>query len=192
MPRTGERGGAQTRARIAEVASGLFFERGFEAVTVAEVARAAGVSSVTVFKHFPTKEDLFLDRSEDAVALLREAAGADDVLAALHATARGLAADRHPLSGLDGQSVAFLRTVADSPALLARARAIAADLQAELTAALGDGGELLAAFFVAGYGVVLTATVRRLLAGESADALSEDHLARVEELFTALRGGVTG
>ncbi|HXR45446.1 MAG TPA: helix-turn-helix domain-containing protein, partial [Pseudolysinimonas sp.] len=73
MPRTGERGGPQTRARIREVANGLFIERGYDTVTVAEVARAAGVSSVTVFNHFPRKEDLFLDRTDDAVQLLRSA-----------------------------------------------------------------------------------------------------------------------
>jgi AcrR family transcriptional regulator len=71
MPRTGERGGPQTRARIAEVAARLFLDRGFDAVTVAEVAREAGVSSVTVFNHFPRKEDLYLDRAVDAVELLR-------------------------------------------------------------------------------------------------------------------------
>ena len=66
MPRTGSRGGPQTRAKIAEVAAGLFLEQGFDAVTVADIAKAAGVSSVTVFKHFPRKEDLFLDRQNEA------------------------------------------------------------------------------------------------------------------------------
>ncbi len=63
---TSDRGVPQTLARIAQVAAGLFLERGFDEVTVAEVARAAGVSSVTVFNHFPRKEDLYLDRSVDA------------------------------------------------------------------------------------------------------------------------------
>ncbi|MGH8916994.1 MAG: TetR/AcrR family transcriptional regulator, partial [Actinomycetes bacterium] len=69
MPRTSERGGPQTRARIAEVAAGLFVERGYDAVTVAEIARQAGVSSVTVFNHFPRKEDLYLDRADDAAEI---------------------------------------------------------------------------------------------------------------------------
>src|ERR1700712_2908479 len=73
MPRTSERGGPQTRARIVEASHWMFLERGYDTVTVAEVAREAGVSSVTVFKHFPRKEDLFLDRAEDAVELLRSA-----------------------------------------------------------------------------------------------------------------------
>src|ERR1700710_838384 len=102
MPRTDSRGGPQTRARIREVANQLFIERGFDAVTVAEVARAAGVSTVTVFNHFPTKEDLFLDRVDDAVELLRSAVenrGADvDVLTSLHTATMGLVDARHPLS----------------------------------------------------------------------------------------------
>ncbi|TQN44118.1 TetR family transcriptional regulator [Blastococcus colisei] len=50
---------AQTRARILEVARELFETCGFSAVTVAEVASAAGVSVQTVFNHFATKEELF-------------------------------------------------------------------------------------------------------------------------------------
>jgi AcrR family transcriptional regulator len=49
----------QTRELIADAAKRLFADRGFDAVTVAEVARAANVSEVTVFNYFPTKEELF-------------------------------------------------------------------------------------------------------------------------------------
>src|SRR3954454_4418432 len=99
MPRTGERGGPQTRAKISQVATRLFLERGFDAVTVADVAREAGVSSVTVFKHFPRKEDLLLDREVDAVELLRAAvqdrAPGADVLTALRDMAFHLVDTRH-------------------------------------------------------------------------------------------------
>src|ERR1700682_6221419 len=54
-----ERKKQQTREVIADAARGLFADRGFDAVTVAQVARAANVSEVTVFNYFPTKEDLF-------------------------------------------------------------------------------------------------------------------------------------
>jgi AcrR family transcriptional regulator len=53
-----ERKKQQTRELIAETARRLFAERGFDAVTVAQVAQAANVSEVTVFNYFPTKEDL--------------------------------------------------------------------------------------------------------------------------------------
>ena len=54
-----ERKKRQTRQAISEAARALFLERGFAAVTIAEVARAADVSEQTVFNHFRTKEDLF-------------------------------------------------------------------------------------------------------------------------------------
>jgi AcrR family transcriptional regulator len=200
MPRTGERGGPQTRARIREVANRLFLERGYDTVTVAEVAREAGVSSVTVFNHFPRKEDLFLDRTDDAVEFLRSAVrerdNGVDVLASLHEESVRLFDAHHPLSGVDERSTPFFRTVAESPALIARAREIASELQGILTNELendpafeGDA-TLFAALFIAGYSSVLVETARRLLAGESPSGMVDDHRARLERLFDALRGGV--
>lgn len=68
-----ERKKRQTRSLISDVASGLFVQRGFDNVTVAEVAEAAGVSAKTVFNYFPRKEDLFLDRYPEAVELVTRA-----------------------------------------------------------------------------------------------------------------------
>jgi AcrR family transcriptional regulator len=200
MARTDERGGPRTRARIAETAAGLFLERGFDDVTVAEIARAAGVSSVTVFKHFPRKEDLFLDRSSDAEELLRSAVrdrtSGMDVLDSLRARTERLVDDGHPLSGTDPRSVAFFITVAGSPALIARAREIAAELASTLAGELDDDpgfagdGQLLAVLFVAGYGSVLVRTARQLLAGETGPVLIADHRARLGLLFDTFRNGV--
>lgn len=68
-----ERKKQQTRQLIFETASRLFAERGFDAVTVAEVARAADVSEVTVFNYYPTKEDLYFGGMEAFEARLVEA-----------------------------------------------------------------------------------------------------------------------
>ncbi len=200
MPRTSERGGPQTRAKILAVANGMFTERGYDAVTVADIARAAGVSSVTVFNHFPRKEDLFLDRAVDAADLLRSAvrdrAPGVDVLTSLHHTAVRLFDDRHPLSGVNDRSVPFFRTVAGSPALIARAREIEADLErllAEEIAAdptAGDEATLLSALFCAGYRTVMMGSARRIIAGESPHDVVDDHRLRLEALFDALRHGL--
>lgn len=202
MPRSADRGGADTRARIAEHASGLFLEHGFDAVTVADVARAAGVSSVTVFKHFPKKEDLFLDRAGDAADLLRETVqdrgDGVDVVEALRAASMRLLDQRTPLSGTDPRSVPFFRTVAASPSLVARARELAAGLQrtlqAELEADEAFAGDavLLAALLIAGYAAAMTATARRVMAGEAFADLDAGHRARLERLFESLRPVAAG
>lgn len=56
-----ERRKAQTRAEIRAAAQQLFAQRGFDAVTIADVATAAGVAVQTVFNHFESKEALFFD-----------------------------------------------------------------------------------------------------------------------------------
>jgi AcrR family transcriptional regulator len=59
------------RQQLSDTAAQMFLERGFDAVRVAEIAEACGVSEKTVFNYFPTKESLILDRLEATVASLR-------------------------------------------------------------------------------------------------------------------------
>ncbi|MGO8686702.1 MAG: TetR/AcrR family transcriptional regulator [Candidatus Dormibacteria bacterium] len=54
-----------TRERIRTCALRLFQDRGYEATTVEQIAAAAGVSHMTVFRYFPTKEDVALSDSYD-------------------------------------------------------------------------------------------------------------------------------
>ena len=56
-----ERKRQETRARIVDAAAELFAERGFDAVSVMEIAKHAGVVEKTVFNHFPVKEGLVFD-----------------------------------------------------------------------------------------------------------------------------------
>ena len=59
------------RQQLSDTATRMFMEHGFDAVRVADVAEACGVSEKTVFNYFPTKESLVLDRLEATVASLR-------------------------------------------------------------------------------------------------------------------------
>src|SRR5882724_12414702 len=59
------------RQQLSDTATEMFVERGFDAVRVAEIAEACGVSEKTVFNYFPTKESLVLDRWDATMAALR-------------------------------------------------------------------------------------------------------------------------
>ena len=60
-----------TRQHLSDTATAMFLDRGFDAVRVADVAAACGVSEKTVFNYFPVKEALVLDRLEATLAALR-------------------------------------------------------------------------------------------------------------------------
>ncbi|HYQ41677.1 MAG TPA: TetR/AcrR family transcriptional regulator [Polyangiaceae bacterium] len=118
----------ETRQRLSDVATRLFYERGFETVTVEAIAAAAGVSKVTVFNYFTRKEDLFFDRQDEVQELLREALASmpkgESAIDALRRLVARLSAEKHPFSRIDGRTVEFFRVVAASPSLKARLREI--------------------------------------------------------------------
>jgi AcrR family transcriptional regulator len=63
------------RQMISDTATGMFLERGFDEVRVAEVAAACDVSEKTVYNYFPTKESLLLDREESTSEAIERALG---------------------------------------------------------------------------------------------------------------------
>ncbi|MCF3524646.1 TetR/AcrR family transcriptional regulator [Stenotrophomonas maltophilia] len=126
---------AQTRQAISDVATALIIRRGFEAVSMSEIAKAAGVSRKTVFNYFASKEDLVFDRDEEARALLREGMAARHgmtPLAAFQSLVRELLDSGHPLLRINSGAAAFWATVADSPVLVAHARRLQAQLTDDL------------------------------------------------------------
>ncbi|MEU7689572.1 TetR/AcrR family transcriptional regulator [Microbispora hainanensis] len=138
----------RTRRAISEVAIAMFLEHGFDQVGVAEIAAAAEVSKPTLFRYFPTKEDLVLDRIADhrgeAAAVVRARPAGRTPLDALHdAFMAGLDA-REPTTGLcDHPAVmAYHRLVFDTPSLASRvADYAAADTEAlaeAMSEALGE------------------------------------------------------
>jgi AcrR family transcriptional regulator len=186
----------RTRERIAAVAAALFLERGFDDVTVAEVAAQAGVSKVTVFAHFPRKEHLLLDREPEAAALVRAAvrdrAAGTGPVRALRRLATNLAEQRHPLSGLSTGASPFLRTFVSSPALLARGREMLFEVEQVLADALAQAPDpvaeprLLAALVIAAYRAVLTETAGQLLRGEPLPVVAAGHQRRLDQAFGML------
>src|SRR5947209_5183722 len=118
-----ERKKRETRQTIRQAALQLFGERGFEAVTVTEVAHAANVSQATVFNYFPTKEDLFYERMEDfedeLLAAVRTRRPGESVLSAFRdfvLDVSGVLAEDESTE----QLATFARIVLESPALLQR------------------------------------------------------------------------
>lgn len=117
----------ETRQRISDVATALFFARGFEAVTVDEIAVEANVSKVTVFNYFARKEELFLDREDDLKlgfvreALTRRPKGRP-LLEVLRGVVDTLREEKHPFVRFSSQTIGWWRVVAASPSLQARLR----------------------------------------------------------------------
>jgi AcrR family transcriptional regulator len=143
QPGLRERKKQQTRQLIAETARRLFSERGFERVTVAEIARAAEVSEQTVFNYFPTKEDLVYWRmesfEEELLATIREREPGEPVLAAFR---RFVLVPRGLLGRYDAEARERLadltRMIVASPALLAREQHIFAGYTASLAALIAE------------------------------------------------------
>ncbi|WP_088347526.1 MULTISPECIES: TetR/AcrR family transcriptional regulator [Rhodomicrobium] len=131
-----------TRQAISDAATRLFLERGFDQVTVDEIAAAADVGRMTVFNHFPRKEDMFFDRDAEGREILREAlrqrqAGIAPV-EALRLLAHRLVAERSPVLRFFAGSRAYIETIEASETLKARARAIQGELVQAVTAALAE------------------------------------------------------
>jgi AcrR family transcriptional regulator len=131
-----------TRRAISLAADRLFFERGFENVTVDQIAAAADVGRMTVFNHFPRKEDMFFDRDEEGRETLREALRQRDPritpIETLRLLAHRLLSEQVPYLEFSDRSQGFIATVAGSETLKARARAIRDELAQVAAVALAE------------------------------------------------------
>jgi AcrR family transcriptional regulator len=138
-----ERKKQQTRQLLTDTARRLFAERGFENVSVSEIARVADVSEATVFNYFPTKEDLVysgLEQFENALlAAVRERPAGETVIDAF---GRFILAPRGLFAAPDDQTahelLAVGRMIAASPALLAREEQIFARYTRALSRLIAD------------------------------------------------------
>jgi AcrR family transcriptional regulator len=115
-----------TRQAISDVATRLFIERGFDQVTIDEIANAADVGRMTVFNHFPRKEDMFFDREEEARALafetVRSRTPGSSPIEALGALAHQMIEQPSEAFPLFEDTRVFVETAQASETLKARAR----------------------------------------------------------------------
>ncbi|MEU5776754.1 helix-turn-helix domain-containing protein [Streptomyces venezuelae] len=189
---------------ISETAIALFLEKGFEKVSVAEVAATAEVSKPTLFRYFASKEDLVLHRfadHEDEAA--RTVAARPTGLTALDALHRHFLAglDRHdPVTGLnDAEGVlAFHRLLYGTPSLVARLHGYQNRSEQALATALRDahGGtplaaRLAAAQIIAVHRVLAEDNWRRVAAGEPVAEIEPEAVRSANTAFTDLRTGLT-
>jgi AcrR family transcriptional regulator len=204
QPGLRERKKQRTRELIAETARELFAERGFEEVTVAEIARAADVAETTVFNYFPTKEDLVYWRLESFEAALldaiRERAPGESALAAFSRFVleqRGLLAERD--SAAREQLAAVTRMIASSPALRAREQQVYARYTESLAALLAEeAGDATIEPWVAAnammgvHRALVDYTRERVIAGERSPRLARDVRAQGERALAVLEAGLGG
>ena len=175
-----ERRKQQTREAISDIATRMFAARGFDEVTIAQVAEAAGVAKMTVTNYFPRKEDLIFDRAEAVIRSLADVVTArapgESLLAAIRRDYAERVARADPTLGLS--SPEFARMIADSPVLASRAREmldrreqLLGDAIAAETGTDGPQERLVAVLLASVHRVLSAEACRRSLAGQAREEI---------------------
>ncbi|KWV29356.1 TetR family transcriptional regulator [Micromonospora rifamycinica] len=185
----------RTRDAIADVAITLFLARGFDQVSVSDVAAAAEVSKPTLFRYFATKEDLLLHRFADHLGeparVVRDRPPGVPPVEALHRHFRAGLDRCEPVTGLNDhpEVVAFHRLVFTTPSLAGRLLRYLEDDEDALAAVLDPGvrGRLLAAQVIAVQRVLARTNWQRIAAGRSARQVLPEAVADADDAFARLR-----
>src|SRR5580692_661837 len=184
------------REEIADRAMQLFVTRGFDHVTVAEVAAAAGVSEKTVFNYFPTKEDLFFDEVPAREAALIEAISerkpGQSILAALQAL------QLRDCSRICSPAFAiFARTIEDSPALQAKELEVMAHFVQVLSEAIKNelhlderDANIAAGLLISVHRQFFRAARKQALAGKHGPSAARRLRADLERAYQLLEHGL--
>lgn len=176
---------------VSDIAIRLFLERGFDAVSVAEVSAAAEISKPTLFRYFPAKEDLVLyriaDHEGEAARVARE--GPAPVEALRRHFLAGL--ERcDPVTGLsdDPEVLAFHTLLYGTPSLVARLYGHLERAEEKLAGALGGGlgARLAAGQIIAVRRILAQENWRRIAAGERVEEVRGDAVAAAERAFGVL------
>jgi AcrR family transcriptional regulator len=196
----------RTRRAISEAAIALFLERGFDRVSVADVAAAAEVSKPTLFSYFSSKEDLvvhrFADHQDQAADVVRGRAPGETAIGALHRDFVAGLDRRDPITGLNDHPgvLAFTRLVRSTPSLVARGAQYLARAEESLAEALREDPDvtppraltarLLAAQITATQRVLAEHNNHRIAEdGQSADELRSEAVGDADRAFELLEHG---
>jgi AcrR family transcriptional regulator len=203
-----ERKKARTRAAISAAAIALFLERGFDAVSVVEIAAAAEVSKRTLFAYFPAKEDLVLhriaDHEQESAEVVRARPPGRAVLDALHEHFLDGLRRRDPVTGLnaDPEPLALYELLTSTPSLALRLRLYLARSEEALAAALAETAQAPLDPLVARLAAAQITAVQRTLAddnirrvvdsgeGQVTDRLHRDAVAAADRAFMLLHTGL--
>ncbi|WP_232661736.1 TetR/AcrR family transcriptional regulator [Pseudonocardia sp. TRM90224] len=201
-----ERKKERTRQAIADAAISMFLARGFEQVSTADVAASVEVSKPTLFRYFPTKEDLVVHRFADHIGeharVVRARAGGERPLAALHRHFREGLARREPVTGLCDEPavLAFHRLVFETPSLASRVADIGLQDVGSLAAAFAEAvpgasaarPRLLAVQVIAVHLALARANWARLADGRPAADVHDEAAAEAADAFALLGDGASG
>ncbi len=203
QPGLRERKKAKTRVAISNVATKIFIERGFDDVTVAEVAAAADVSVATIFNYFETKEELFFDREGDVIEAQRrfilERKAGETITSVLYR--EFLAAIDAGVPQLMADGASFLRTIEESSALRARVRlgfkkaeaSLAETIAEETEATAGDPTpQIVAAMLVSIQRTLLESAGAAALRGDAVASTKRKLRHACDRAFALLEGGMRG
>ncbi|MFI6849381.1 TetR family transcriptional regulator [Kitasatospora sp. NPDC050467] len=200
-----ERKKQQTAMRIWHSAIALFAERGFDEVSVAEIAAAADVSKMTVFNYFPSKEDLVMapmeQHTDEPARVVRDRAPGTSVVAALRTHFLAALAEFDPATGLNDHrfTVDVVRLIYRTPALALRATTAFGHtanelLTSELLAEAPEGDRVLAQAAAAqllGVRAALTSdNQRRMMAGERAAEVLPEAVENARRAFDLVEHGL--
>lgn len=197
-----ERKKVQTRRRLLTEATKLFTERGFDQVSVAEIAEAADVSKMTVFNYFDSKEDLVFAPMEehigDAARVVRDRARGESAVAGVRRHFLAAVEDRDASVGMSDSPVALglLQLIEQTPTLLTRAHAFFVRSFDQLTDVLVEEGQepaiarIAAAQLIGTRNALITENHRRLLAGEPVEVIAADAVVLAERGFGLLENGL--
>jgi AcrR family transcriptional regulator len=198
-----ERKKLATRQAISDLATQLFIERGFDNVTVAEIAEAANVAKMTVFNYFPRKEDLFFDREDEGREMIREALAQRSVnespAVAMQNLAHRLLQEKHPFAKFTSGTARFCQTVMQSPALSARIRELRDEFIRDCAKMLADSvgrthpdpvAHLFASLFMAAWSSAYAEGLRQQRKGRTGREVQLAFLNLMDRGFEGIRASM--